>query len=253
MKKKQTSNLRAEVLFTVFWIFLFRGSLLSAELSVTGVIRAQEEVVVRSEFAGIVQRIAVKEGERVREGQLLVELKNERHRISLDLSRARLEKTNASVSETKVLLENAKKDLARVEKAGDAVPRKDLEDKADQVLRLQAILQAQDAESAQAREEVRLRENEVKETRLSAPFSGTVTQIYINRGDTLKPTETQVLELVALDRLYAEVLLPVAHVQDAAVATARAREREQTNEVPDRVGVVRDQVTERGRRSAPPR
>jgi len=115
MKKKQTSNLRAEVLFTVFWIFLFRGSLLSAELSVTGVIRAQEEVVVRSEFAGIVQRIAVKEGERVREGQLLVELKNERHRISLDLSRGRLEKTIASVSVTKCLLENEKKDLARVE------------------------------------------------------------------------------------------------------------------------------------------
>jgi len=164
-----------------------------------------------------VQRIAVREGERVREGQLLIELKNERQKISLDLSRARMAKANASVAETTVLLDNAHKDLKRVQIAADALPRKDLEDRGDQVLRLEAILEAQRAELAQAKQEVRLKENEVKETQLSAPFAGTVTQIFVNRGDTLKPTETQVAELVALDRLYVELLLPVAHVYDVSL------------------------------------
>src|SRR5262249_54078135 len=65
---------------------------------------------------------------------------------------------------------------------------------------------------AEAKEEVRFREQELNDTRLIAPFSGTVTQIFINRGDTLRPLETQVLELVALEPLYAEVLLPSSYV-----------------------------------------
>jgi HlyD family secretion protein len=185
----------------------------AAQLTVTGVIRAQEEVTVRSEFSGIVQRIAVKEGERVKEGQLLVELRNERQRITLELSQARLAKTNAAVDETRVVLENAEKELSRVKIAADALPRRELEDKTDQVARLKANLNAQIADVAQAKEEVKLRQNELKETELLAPFAGTITQIYINRGDTLKPMDSQVLELVALEQLYAELLLPSHYVQ----------------------------------------
>jgi RND family efflux transporter MFP subunit len=185
----------------------------AAAFTVTGVVRAEEEVVVRSEVPGIVQRIGVREGERVREGQILVELRNERQKIALDLSRARLAKANASLVETRVLLDNARKELARVKIAADALPRKELEDREDQVLRFEAVLEAQGAELAQAREEVKLRENELKETQLLAPFGGAVTQIYINRGDTLRPMDTQVLELVGLERLYAELLLPVGYVQ----------------------------------------
>jgi RND family efflux transporter MFP subunit len=189
----------------------------AAELTVTGVIRAQEEVILRSEFPGIVQRIAVREGERVREGQVLVELKNERQKITADLARARLAKANASLAETRVLHANAQKDFDRVKIAADALPRKEYEDKADQVARLETLVDAQIAEVAQAKEELKLRENELKETQLTAPFGGAVTQIFINRGDTLKPTETQVLELVALDRLFAELLLPVSHLQDVKI------------------------------------
>ena len=185
----------------------------AAQLTITGVIRAQEEVIVRSEFSGIVQRIAVREGEHVREGQLLVELRNNRQKITLDLARAGLAKARASTEETKVLLDNAEKDLSRARIAGDALPRKELEDKADQVSRLNANLNAQMASLAQAEEEVKLRENELNETRLLAPFVGTVTRIYINRGDSLKPLESQVLELVALEDLYLELLLPSSYIQ----------------------------------------
>jgi len=195
--------------FTVFYL----GQCGFAQLTVTGVIRAREEVTVRSELSGIVQRIAVHEGDHVREGQLLVELRNERQKIALDLSKARLAKAYASVEETKVILDNAEKELSRVKIAADALPRKEVEDKADQVLRIRANLTAQQADVSQAAEEVKLRENELKETQLQAPFSGTVTQIHINRGDALRPMDTQVLELVALEELYVELLLPSSYIQ----------------------------------------
>lgn len=185
----------------------------TAQMTVTGVIRAEEEVIVRSEFPGIVQRIAVKEGERVREGQLLLEMKNDRQKIVLDLARAGESKAMALVEETKVVLANAEKDFDRVKIAATALPRMELENREDQVLRLKANLGAQMGDLAQAREEVRLREQELRETQLFAPFSGTVTEIFINRGDSLKPMETQVLELVDLEELYAEVLLPSSYIQ----------------------------------------
>lgn len=188
-------------------------SLSAAELSLTGVIRAQEEVVVRSETPGIVQRITVREGERVREGQLLVELKNDKQKIAVALSRARLAKADATVAETRVLLDNARKEVERAKIAADALPRKELEDRVDQVLRLEANLAAQNAELAQAQQELKLRERELLDTQLTAPFAGMVTQIYIFRGDTLKPMDTQVLELVAMDRLYVELLLPSLYAQ----------------------------------------
>lgn len=199
---------------TVGFGFLLTAAASAAEVTVTGVMRAQEEVVIRSELPGIVQRIVVREGQSVQDGQLLVELKNERQKITLDLSRARFAKASASVSETRVLLDNAEKELARVKIAGDALPRKELEDKEDQVRRLEAIFEAQRAELLQANEEVRLREHDLKETRLLAPFGGTVTEIFVSRGDTLKPMDTQVLELVALEQLYAELLLPIQSVDN---------------------------------------
>lgn len=46
-------QLRLEI---IFFLFVLRPAL-GAEFTVAGVIRAQEEVVLRSEFAGIVQRV----------------------------------------------------------------------------------------------------------------------------------------------------------------------------------------------------
>ena len=159
------------------------------------------------------ERIAVREGDRVSERQLLVELRNERQKINLDLSRAGLAKAEASVKEIQALLISAERELARVQVAGNALPRKEVEDKGDQVSRLRANLQVQLASVAQAKEDVRLREQEINETRLTAPFAGTITQIFIHRGDTLRPLETQVLELVALEPLYAELLLPTSSIE----------------------------------------
>lgn len=140
-------------------------------------------------------------------------MKNDRQRIVLDLAKAGVAKAMGMVEETKVVLANAEKDLDRVKIAANALPRKELEGREDQVLRLKANLNSQMGDLAQAREEVRLREQELRETQLMAPFSGTVTEIFVNRGDSLKPMETQVLELVALDTLYVEVLLPSSYIQ----------------------------------------
>ncbi len=130
---------------------LFSFSAYAAEITATGVIRAEEEVVVRSEVDGIILLIAVREGERVHSGQLLAELKNDRQKIGVELAQARLLRAQASLVASRVSLENSKWELARIKIAGDALPRKDLEDVEGDVLRLQAMLEVQEAEVKQAR------------------------------------------------------------------------------------------------------
>ncbi|MBI3013796.1 MAG: efflux RND transporter periplasmic adaptor subunit [Candidatus Tectomicrobia bacterium] len=222
-------------------VFFLLSSASAAPLRAAGVVRAQDEVVVKSEASGILWNIRVEEGQQVREGQLLVELKNNRQKIGVELARANLLKAQSSLVASKVAYENAKKEWARVSIAGDALPRKELEDKEDETLRLQALLQVQEGEIEQAKAELKLRENELTETQLLAPFSAVVTQIFIHKGDAVRPLETPVLELVALDRLYVELVLPVEVLPRVRV---NQRVRVQTErEILGRAGVLEGRVS----------
>jgi len=64
----------AKTLSVVLGCMFSFSSAAFAQLSVTGILRPVEEVVIKSELAGLVQRVAVKEGDHVKEGQLLIEL-----------------------------------------------------------------------------------------------------------------------------------------------------------------------------------
>ena len=197
--------------------------------------------MVRSEVDGIIWRIAVKEGRRVQEGQLLVELKNDRQKIGVEIAQARLLRAQASLVASRVSLENSKWELNRIKIAGDALPRKELEDVEGEVLQLQALLEVQEAEVKQARVELKLRKSELKETRLVAPFNGMVTQILINKGDALRPLETEVVELVVLDRLYVELVLPVEVILN--VRTGHKVRVDVEDKVLGRAGSVKGKVS----------
>jgi RND family efflux transporter MFP subunit len=184
------------------------GTIAAAQAPLTGVVRAHDQTVVQSETAGIVDRIVAKEGASVAEGDTIVELRRERQEIALAVATAALERAKAALAETRVLLGAAQKERERVEIAADALSRKDVEDARDAVARLEASLRVHAAELERAAQDVKLREHDLRETRLVAPFAGTVTRIFVHRGDTLRPGETPVAEVVNLERLYVEVLLP---------------------------------------------
>ena len=175
---------------------------------IIGVVRAHDQAIVRSEIAGIVDRIAVKEGETVEEGQTIVELRRQRQEIALEVARAGLARAEAQTAETRALLDAARRERERATQAEDVLSRKDVEDARNAVDRLEASLRVQLAEIDRANQDLKLREHELRQTRLAAPFAGTVTRILVHRGDALDAVETQVAEIVDMTRLYVEVLLP---------------------------------------------
>ena len=186
---------------------------------VIGVVRAHDQAIVQSESAGIVDKILVKEGDVVEEGQTIVELRRQRQEIALEASRAGLLRAEAQAAETGALLDAARKERERANQAAEVLAKKDVDDARDAVGRLEASLRVQMADVARAQQEVKLREHELKQTRLVAPFGGTVTRILVHRGDALNPVETQVAELVDMTRLYVEVLLPRQEALRLSVGT----------------------------------
>ena len=211
-KTVSTARLLPTVLVFIFSISSSALAQLTAQLTVQGIIRPVEEVVIKSELSGVVQRIAVKEGDLVREGQLLVELDNAHQKINLELSHTIITKAKAVLEETKVVLANAETEHERIQMAANALPRKELEDIRDQVLRLKSSLAAQMAELTRAEQEVKLREQELKDTQILAPFDATVTEIFIHKGESIRPIDTPILQLVAMDKLFAELRLPSNYV-----------------------------------------
>ena len=179
-----------------------------AATGVIGVVRAHNQAIIQSESAGIVDSILVKEGDLVEEGQTIVELRRQRQEIALEVARTGLVRAEAQAAETNALLEAARKERDRANIAADVLAKKEVEDARDAVERIEAGLRVQMADVSRAQQEVKLREHELKQTRLVAPFAGTVTRVLVHRGDALNPVETQVAELVDLTRLYVEVLLP---------------------------------------------
>ncbi len=188
----------------------------AAQDTATGVVRAEEAVVVRSEVAGIIRSIEVREGQEVSKGLVLVQMRSDIQEIGVRLADAGLSRAEAAAAASRVTLENARHTLARVEIAAEALTEKEREDVADEVLRLEALLRAQEAEVAEARVERDLRRRQLDETRISSPFDGTVTIIRIQKGDTVAPLDTPLLVLVNLDRLYVELALPVDEIPNVA-------------------------------------
>ena len=185
-----------------------------------GVVRAHDQAIVQSEIPGIVDRILVKEGEVVTEGQTLVELRRQRQEIAVEAARAGLARAEAQAAETGALLDTARREKDRAMTAADVLAKKDVEDAIDAVARLEASLRVQTADVARAQQEVKLREHELRQTRLTAPFAGTVTRILVHRGDALNPVETPVAEVFDMNRLYVEVMLPRQEALRLAVGTA---------------------------------
>jgi len=189
---------------------------------VIGVVRAHDQAILQSEIEGIVDRILVHEGDVVEEGQAIVELRRQRQEIALEVARAGLLRADAQAAETSALLDTARRERERATTAAEVLARKDVDDARDAVERLEASLRVQQADVARAQQEVKLREHELKQTRLVAPFAGTITRILVHRGDALNPVETQVAELFDMSRLYVEVLLPRQEALRLRVGTAVA-------------------------------
>lgn len=199
-------------------------------LSFSGVVHPWAEATMKSKVHGEIRQIHTREGQAVKKGAILMEFDNDREVSMVELAQARLTHARASLEEIKAVLLNSRKDLQRKREAGQVVSRKLLEDAEDLVQQHEAAVSAREAEVVQAEAEVKLRQAELEDTHVRAPFDGMVTRLFVEEGEVVKALEVDICQVVALDRLYVEVSLPLELLR-------KVRSQQRVTVAPDRTAV----------------
>jgi RND family efflux transporter MFP subunit len=184
------------------------------------VLRLLEEAEVPAQEEGVVTELAVREGQRVKEGQLLAQIDDQVARLAADAAQAQYDIARAKASNdvrmrfAKKALEVARAELRRstesVERFAKSVSQSQLDVEKLTVERNQLESEQANHEHEIAVLEMKATENElsaaqaqVERRQILAPFDGVIVQIYVRRGEWVEPGQ-KALRIVNVDRLKAE-------------------------------------------------
>jgi macrolide-specific efflux system membrane fusion protein len=188
------------------------------------VLRLMEEAEVPAQEPGVVTSVAVREGQRVKEGELLTQIDDQVARLAADAAQAQYEIARAKATND-VRIRFAKKSLevseAELKRSTESIGRfpksvsqsqLDVEELNVQKNSLEAEQAQQDQQIAMLemnakRNELQAAKAEVSRRRILAPFDGVIVQVYVRKGEWVKPGQ-QALRIVNVDRLKAEGFIP---------------------------------------------
>ena len=183
-------------------------------LDATGYVTARRQATVSSKITGKVVEVLIEEGMAVAEGQLLARLDDATARAAVDLAQAQLLETRANRIEVRVLRDEARRNLKRVEDLQKRQLASDQDRDASQaeldtaVARLGRLEQSVEvAERALA-----VQTQFLDDTEIRAPFAGVVIDKAAQPGEMISPvsagggfTRTGICTIVDMDSLEVEV------------------------------------------------
>ncbi len=174
-----------------------------------GTVKARRRARLSPRTGGQVVRLPVREGDRVRAGDLLLQLDDAVQRARLELARRDVATARARADEACLAAELARRELARTEAlhAGGLAPDQRLDTVRTERDRAVAACRAARAAVAEAEAQVRLAEEELALTRLLAPFDGVVARVETEVGEWITPAPPgvpvpPVLDLIDTSSIY---------------------------------------------------
>src|SRR5688572_25495653 len=144
-------------------------------LTASGYVVARRKAVVSAKIQGRLADLRVEEGDRVREGELIARLESRDYEAQVHRAQALLQRAQADLSENERLLRQAR-DLAAQQIASR-----------DQVDVAESRVRVAQAAVAQARAEIGFARAQMQDTRILAPFTGTVVKKMAEVGESVAP------------------------------------------------------------------
>jgi RND family efflux transporter MFP subunit len=168
-------------------------------------------VELATDAGGVLQKVYCEEGDVVKEGQLLVELRSDMVKAERAVTLSRLESARVQVTASEITHAQRKMDLDRVAALAEKkIVSQEDHDKARLEMELSRL--AIDNAKAQVKmiEVAVQRDDEaVRRTQVRAPHEGTVVRIYKREGEAVQE-RTPVASISCLDPLYVIANLPIA-------------------------------------------
>ncbi len=179
-------------------------------VTASGQVQPEVEVKISPDVSGEIIFMDIKEGDQVKNGQLLV-------RIKPDFYAAQLEQATAGVSQAQANMTRAKADMLQAELAlnrqkalyeNNAVSESDFQTAQTQYDVAKANHEAMKFQVESARARAREAREQVAKTTIYAPMSGTVSQLNVEVGErvvgTTQMTGTEILRIALLNQMELE-------------------------------------------------
>ena len=181
---------------------------ITSRVRAPGKIEPRTQVKISADIMGKIIRLAVKEGERVKQGQLMLQLDDTQYRAALNQSRAALASARVRLKDSESLLRVAESNYVRQKALWDQKVLSQAEwDQAS------SSIETARAAMSTAREEVTRSEaaftgaqDNLSKTRFVAPFDGVVSALNVEQGEivitgTMNNAGTQIMVVSDLSRM----------------------------------------------------
>lgn len=191
-------------------------------LDASGYVVARRQATVSSKITGRLVEVAIEEGTSVAEGQILARLDDANARRVLDLAEARVAAAESALKEIEVRLREAELELGRTRKlsAGGIASRSSLDVAQAERDSMAARLAATRDEVKVDEREVAVRQQDLEDTLIRAPFPGVAISKDAQPGEIVSPmsagggfTRTGIGTIVDMTSLEIEVDVNEAFIQ----------------------------------------
>jgi len=170
---------------------------ISYTVSAVGSLKSLEDVTISSKKSGFIDKIFVKEGDRVRKGQILVQLDDVDAKLQVDMSEAK-------VKEAEVALETDRNTLTRYQRLLESkvIPQQTFDD-------LNLKVKLDEARLTMAKTELNMARQNLSDHRILSPIEGIVHLKIAALGEHVNVApKDEILKIVQMDPLEIEFYVP---------------------------------------------
>ena len=166
-----------------------------------GTLKACQRARLSPSIGGQIERLPVKEGDRVKAGQLLVEIWNDDLQAQITLAQHESERTMVLAREACILADVAKREARRLRtlRKQNMVSEESVDKAESEALARKAACEAAKTSIKVSQSKIDVARTALARTRLIAPFNGRVAEVNGERGEFLTPSPIGVATLPAID------------------------------------------------------
>ena len=180
-------------------LYTVRTGTIARTIPVTGTLTPVERTMVKAKVAGDIVELAVREGDAVRQGQLVARLDPTDFGLRVREREAQLRSAQAQLAQAQRTLENNRRLLEKQFISQNAF------DNASSAV--DVALAARDAATAQLNQARKA----LADTRIAAPMSGVVAERFAQVGEKLS-ADARILSIVDLSRMEIEAPVPASEI-----------------------------------------
>jgi HlyD family secretion protein len=185
---------------------------ITPRVKASGEIVPEKKVDISARVVGVIVDLPVKEGDRVAQGQVLLEIERQMYESVRDQQRAALDQAEVTRKRLDVALRTAERNLVRLRelKTKEFASQESLEAAEDAVENAKIERESHEHQIAQTRSAFKAATDDLERTTIRAPMGGVVVALNTEKGETAVPGSNNVpgstlMTIADMSRLLARV------------------------------------------------